>query len=204
MDPYYEFDFDFPPLHITKLESPEGFQVWEREMREHLISVIIWKWTEKENSEAPTAEIPDLANDGSNELVRATALAALEEKVLAWKRGNELAYITILSRLGPYYICDYRYETNAHKIWNGIAKDCKPAGSVALNNLYQRLTTLSIRSCQDEADYTRRFKIIYNHILAISPALRLEANFLTFLFYYGLGKGDESHLPVDEGRMPWA
>ena len=48
----FDFDVDNLPLHITKLESPEGFQVWKREMQEYLIAAILWKWTKEENSEA--------------------------------------------------------------------------------------------------------------------------------------------------------
>lgn len=199
-----DYEFMYLPLHITKLESPEDFQVWERDMQEYLISVVLWKYTKEENSEPPTAEIPDRANDGSNQLMRATALAALEKKGLAWKTGNELASNAIRSRLGPNFSHDFRNEKNAHKLWNGIAKDCKPRGCVMLYELYRRLTTLSVRSCKDEADYTHQFKSIYNQILEINPALRFETNFLTFLFYYGLGKGDQVDLPVDEERMPWA
>ena len=197
-----DYDTSYLPLHVTKLESPEGFQVWKRKMRHWLIAADLWQWTEEENSEAPTTEVPDLANDGSNELARATALAKSKEKMHAWKRGNELACNAIVSRLGSNHYYDYENETNAHRLWNGIAKDCKPFESVMLNNLYQRLTTLSITSCKDEADYTRQFRTIYNEILDINPKLKLETSFLTFLFYNGLGK--EVHLPVEEGKIPWA
>ena len=130
-----EIDFEVPylPLHITKLESPEGFQVLEREMQEFLIATILWMWTKEENREAPTAEIPNVANDGSNQPVRTTALTALEEKVLAWKTGHELTCNAIVSRLETIYFCDFRKETNAHKLWNGIAKEFKPTGSVMLH-----------------------------------------------------------------------
>lgn len=199
-----DYEYKYLPLHITKLESPEDFQVWVREMREYLIAVILWRWTEEENSEVPTADIPDLANDGSNQLVRATALAALEERVLTWETGNDLASNAIRSRLGTNYFLDFRNETNAHKLWKGIARDCKPKGSVMLNELHRRLTTLSLRSCKDEVHYACQFRSIHNQILEINPGLRVETHFLTFLFYNGLGKEDWVHLPIDKDRMPWA
>ena len=118
-----DYEFSYLALHITKLESPEGFHVWKREMQEYLIAVDLWKWTEEKNSEAPAAEIPDRANDGSNELARATALAALEGKVDAWKERHGLACISIVSRLGTNYLYDFRAEINAHKLWNRITKD---------------------------------------------------------------------------------
>ena len=130
-----EIDFEVPylPLHITKLESPEGFRVWEREMQEFLIPTGLWKWTKEENREAPTAEIPDRGKDGSNQLMRDTALAALEGKVLTWKTGHELACNAIVSRLGPLYFYEFRKESNACKLWSGIAKEFKPKDSVLLN-----------------------------------------------------------------------
>ena len=197
-------DEEILPLRISKLASPDGFQVWKRQMKHWLIAADLWQWTEEENREAPTAETAGLANDGSNQLVGITALAAPKEEMRAWKRGHKLACNAIVSRLGNYYYYDFEKETNAHKLWNGIAKSCKPAGSVMLNDLYRRLTTLKVRSCNDEADYARQFRTIYNEILATNPKLKLETNFLTFLFYNGLGKGDQVHLPVEGERMPWA
>ena len=131
-------------------------------------------------------------------------MAELKEEMRAWKRGHKLACNAIVSRLGNYYYYVFEKEINAHKLWNGIAKDCKPAGSVMLNDLYRRLTTLKVGSCNDEADYARQFRTIYNEILDTHPKLKLEINFLTFLFYNGLGKGHQVRLPLDEERMPWA
>ena len=88
------------PLHITELESPDGFQVWEREMREYLIAYNLWQWTTVEKQDPPTAEIPALAIDGSNQIVPATALAALNQKMSAWKRGHALACNAIKHGLG--------------------------------------------------------------------------------------------------------
>ena len=172
-------------------------------MKHWLIAADLWQWTEEENRDAPTAEIPDLANHGSNQLLRATALAALKEDMRSWKRGNELACNAIVSRLGGNYYYDLEKETNAHKLWNGIARECRPEDSVLLNGLYRRLTTLKVGPCKDEADYTRQLRSIHNQILDIHPVLGLGNNYLTFLFYDGLSKGDQVHLPVDGDRIPW-
>ena len=176
------------PLHITKLESPERFQVWKREMQHYLIAACLWKWTEVENKDAPTAETPVLANDGSDHLVRTTALPALEEKTSAWVQGNKLACNAIKSRLGTNYTIDFENETSAQKLCDRIDRVCKPAGLITLNDLYRRLITYSLQSCKDAADYARQFKSIYNEILHINPTLRLETNLLIFIFHTGLGK----------------
>ena len=176
------------PLHITELESPEGFQVWERKMHKYLTAADLWEWTKVENKDAPTAEIPALANDGSNQLMRTTALTALEEKMFAWKRGNQLACNAIVSRLGTSYAYDFENETNAYKLWNRIVRDCKPAGLETLNDLYRRLMTHSLGSCKDAADYTGQFESIYKDILYITPNFQLQPNFLIYLFHTGLGE----------------
>ena len=196
----FEDDDSILPFHVAELKSSEGFQVWKRKMRHWLIAADLWQWTEEENSEAPTTEVPDPANDGSNDLARATALAESKEKLREWKRGHKLACNAIISRLGDHYY-HYDEETNAHTLWNSIARDCKPFESVLLKGLYERLTTLSISSCTGEADYTRQFQDIYYEILAINPNFKLENSFLTFLFYNGLGKA--IFLRVEEEKMPW-
>ena len=33
------------PTSIAKLETPEGYQKWEREVREHLINALLWRYT---------------------------------------------------------------------------------------------------------------------------------------------------------------
>ncbi|KAK0516692.1 hypothetical protein JMJ35_001295 [Cladonia borealis] len=181
-------------LYIAKLESPEGFKVWKRAMREHLIAANLWQWTEVENKDPPIADIPALANDGSNQFVRTTSLAALNQKMSAWKRGHALACNAIISRLGTYYTYEFENEINAHKLWNSIIKNCKPAGLATLNDLYRRLVTHSLGSCKNEADYIGQFKSIYNDILSIEPKVQLEPSFLIFLFHAGLGKKYQEYL----------
>ena len=46
------------PLHIAKLEGPEGLPVWKREMRQHLVSILLFKWTKPENRERPAIPAP--------------------------------------------------------------------------------------------------------------------------------------------------
>ena len=196
------------PLHITELESPDGFQVWQREMRQYLIAYNLWQWTTVENQDPPTAEVPALANDGSNQVEPTTALAALNQKMAAWKRGHALACNAIKSRLGLYYICDFENETNACKLWHGIIKNCKPADSVRLNDLYRRLVTHSLGSCKDVADYIGQFKSIYNDILSISPGLQLDPTILIYHFHTGLGEEyqdyvityDQTHEALKDGK----
>ena len=126
------------PLHITKLQSPVGFQVWNRAMGQYLMAANLYQWTKAENKDAPAAEIPGLDNDGSNRLVQTAALIALEEKTLVWRHGKMIVCKAIISRLSANY---YSYvecenETSAYKLWNSISEDYKPAGLETLKHLY--------------------------------------------------------------------
>lgn len=69
------------PLYIPELESPEGYQGWKRKMQQYLIASNLWEWTEPESKDMPTAQIPALANDGSNQAVVTTATETLQEKI---------------------------------------------------------------------------------------------------------------------------
>jgi hypothetical protein len=33
------------PTHIVKLETSEGYQAWERAVKEYLINGLLWKYT---------------------------------------------------------------------------------------------------------------------------------------------------------------
>ena len=157
-------------------------------MQQYLIATDLWKWTNVENKDAPTAEIPALPIDGRNQIVRTTALTAPEENISIWKRGHELVCNAIISRLGTYYFNEFQGETNAYELWNRIKGYFKPADLTTLNNLYRRLNTHSLKSCKDAADYAGQFKSIYNDILRIHPKLQFEENYLIFRFHTGLGR----------------
>lgn len=176
------------PLHIPELEGPEGYQGWKRKMQQYLIHSMLWDWTEEENKDIPTAEIPELAANGSNQAAVTAATKALALEVKKWKKGHQVTCNAIISRLGTNYINDFENETNAYKLWNGIDKDCKPAGSGTLNDFYRRLDTLTLASCKDTTDYTGQFKNTHNEITNIHSKLRLETNYLIYRFHTGLGK----------------
>ena len=176
------------PLHFPELETPERYQGWKRKMQQYLIANNLWEWVEEENKDPPTAEIPALINDGSNQAIVTAAKKALADETKIWKKGNQLTCNAIISRLGNNYINDFEGETNAYKLWHGIVRDCKPKGSGTLNDLYRRLNTLTLASCKDAADYGGQFKNTHNEIMNINPKLQLETNYLIFLFHTGLGK----------------
>ena len=81
------FEVGVSPFHITKLEVPEGFQVWEDEIQQYLTAVRLWERTKVENKDTRKAEIVALANAGSDYLDQTTAITAIEEKISAWEEG---------------------------------------------------------------------------------------------------------------------
>ena len=47
---------------------------------------------------------------------------------------------------------------------------------------------LKLRDCKDASKYIGKFKELHNEIRDMHEGLRLNENFLVFLFYTGLGK----------------
>ena len=54
--------------------------------------------------------------------------------------------------------------------------------------------TLKLYDCKSVSEYARKFKELHNDILSIHERLRLEENFLVFLFHGGLGKQHQSYV----------
>ena len=78
-------------------------------------------------------------------------------------------------------------------MWEAIQKENKPKGSNTLNDLYRQILRLDLNQSKDASDYTARLKGLYIDITNISPYLKLETNFLIFLFHTGLGKAYDGY-----------
>lgn len=173
------------PLHIKKLEGPEGLQIWQREMRQFLTGQRLFKFTKADQKD--TSIVPIVPEEITTEDLAIINTVA-EDKRAKWELGHELASNAIQSRLGNNLLSDWENETNAYILWEGINTDNKPKGSGTLNDLYRQLLKLDLGSCKDASDYAARLKGIHTDITNISPHSKLETNFLTFLFHTGLGK----------------
>lgn len=90
--------------------------------------------------------------------------------------------------LGTNYYNDLRGYINAAFMWIAVKEACKSRGSDTLNNRYRRLLDLKLSDFKDVSEYARKFKETYNEIRNIYERLKLNDNFLIFLFYTGLGK----------------
>ena len=171
-------DFKFKgnlPTEVKKLEDPEGYQEWSRALRLHLVSCSLWDYTQEKQKTEPTQT--------ENE-----AASAFADRLILWHKGHELAINSVQYSLGRNYAEDYEGYDNAYTLWTAIASACKLKGSGTLNDLYRQLIQVDLRSCDGASDYIAKFKSILTSIHLISPALKLETNFLIFLFHTGLGK----------------
>ena len=189
------------PLHITKLEGPEGYQVWSREMEQYLIAANLWKWRNQpeeptEPTAKPAAAVPQNQLQGSEAQPAAQPAIpsdALLAKIANWTLGHSLASNAIHSRLGSNLIADYRHERNFATLWSSIQTNCKPKGSGTLNDLYRRLLKLNLGSAKSATEYAGKFKHLHLDITEMAPNLCLETNFLIFLFHTGLGREYEQY-----------
>ena len=209
-----------------KLESPEGYQVWERKIRQHLINVSLWKYTtEKE------ATFPSRVTQADADLVTAANAAAqldprgrvdlrpvpvvesvsdYEERLDRWDSQQLRTCNIIESTLGINYYNDHKDSLNACFLLLAIRQDCKPKGSGTLNDRYLRLLALKLSDFKDASEYAGKFKEIHNDIRNMHEELRLNENFLIFLFHTGLGKEHEdyflhytqNHAPINASGRP--
>ena len=119
----------------------------------------------------------------------------------------------IQSTLGLNYHNDHKEATNAYFLWVAIKEGCKPKGSGTLNDRYRRLLALKLSDFKDASEYAGKFKELHNEIRNMHEELRLNENFLIFLFHTGLGKEHEdyflhytqNHSAIDAaGRPAWS
>lgn len=151
--------------------------------------------------------VPILA-EGTPDAEIAGLISAAEDKVAKWELGHELAVNAIQSRLGNNLLSDLESQTNACLLWEAIIADNKPKGSGTLNDLYRQLLKLDLGQCKDASDFAARLKGIHTDITNVSPKLKLETNFLIFLFHTGLGKAYDAyfthyiqnHKPMNEAN----
>lgn len=166
------------PLHIKKLEGPEGLQVWKREMRQWLTAQRLMKWTRAESQYASVA--PIIPAGTPLEDVEAITDAA-EDKRAKWELGHELAVNIIQNRLGNNLLADLESETNAYVLWEAVLNENKPKGSGTLNDLYRQLLKLDLSQCKDASDYAARLKAVHIDIINISPHLSEAGDQLPYL-----------------------
>ena len=194
-----------------KLESPEGYQVWERKMEQYLIHVDLWKFTTEKEATFPSrisqtdADRVVAANAaaqvaaGVNEFVEPApipevqSLADYELRLERWENKHLRACNAIKSTLGVNYYNDHKGSSNACFLWIAIKQGCKPKGSGTLNDRYRRLLDLKLSDFTSASEYAGKFKETHNDIRNMHEELRLNENFLIFLFHTGLGKEHEDY-----------
>ena len=120
-------------------------------------------------------------------------IPAINDRVAKQELGYKLVSNTIQSRLGNNNIIDVEDISNIYTLQEIVLRNNKFKGFGTLNNLYRQLLKLDLTSYKDTLDYATRLKGIYIDIINILLALRLETNFLIFLFYTNLGKSNKAY-----------
>ena len=144
------------------------------------MSCSLWDYTQEKQKTEPT----QIENE---------AASTFADRLILWHKGHELAINSIQYSLGRNYAEDYEGYNNAYTLWTAIAVACKLKGLGTLNNLYRQLIQVDLRSYDRASDYIIKFKSILTSIYLISPAFKLETNFLIFLFYTGLSKAQNQY-----------
>ena len=104
-----------------------------------------------------------------------------------------MCYNVIQSTLSLNYYNDHKEATNTYFLWVAIKEGYKSKGFNTLNNRYRRLLALKLSDFKDTLEYARKFKELHNEIRNMHEELRLNKNFLIFLFHTGLGKEHEDY-----------
>ena len=196
---------------VSRLEDPDGYQVWQRDMRTFLIQTNLWRYTLMSESIFPPrvtqADVDLIAARNAAAQLNAEAgepvtlapipeiqtVAEYEAKREKWENRHLIACNSMTSCLGTNYYNDYKDFTNACFLWVAIKENCKPKGSGSLNDRYRQLMDLKLKDCKDASEYAGKFKELHNEIRNMHESLRLNENFLVFLFHAGLGKEHEDY-----------
>lgn len=198
------------PTHIAKLETPEGYQTWERAVKEYLINGLLWKYTTESQLVFPprvtqadvdrvnTANAAAQVQAGANQapftpVPVLETLDSYETRRDRWEGKHLVCCNAILSTLGVNYYSDHKDADNAYFLWIAIRQGCKLKGSGSLNDRFRRLSLLKLSDCKNASEYAGKFKELHNEIRTIHEELRLNDAYLIFLFHTGLGKEHEDY-----------
>ena len=127
----------------------------------------------------------------------AEPLDAYETRLEKWEEKHLICCNAIRSTLGVNYYYGHKMASNACFLWIALKEACKPKGTqatIALNDRYRRLLALKLIDFKDASHYAGTFKELHSEICSIHESLRLDENFLIFLFHTGLGKEHEDYV----------
>ena len=193
-----------------KLENPDGYQEWTRKMEQYLIHTDLWKYTREREATFPprvTQAMVDRVNADNAELLRVAAgapvelrpvpdverLVDYEERMEKWENRHLRTCNVIRTTLGTNYYNDHKDSTNAAFMWIAVKEGCKPTGTGTMNDRYRRLLELKLCDFKDASEYAGKFKETHNDLRNMHEELKLNDNFLIFLFHTGLGKEHEDY-----------
>lgn len=160
---------------VSKLEDHEGYLQWRRTMRDRLKMLELWTYLE-DQADLPTG--------------------VSEAKMATWKAGHNKACTVLRLVIDRNAYSDIEDMTNISEAWKLLETNFKPRGSGFLNDSFQKLLSLTLADCKSLADYVLQFRNIVTELKNFSTKLKLDENFLIFLFQSNLGSKHASYFEM--------
>ena len=157
---------------VAKLEDPEGYLEWRRDVRDRLKMLELWTYIEDQATEP---------------------LGVTESKIAIWKAGHDKTCTALRLVVNGNAYSDIEDLTNASEAWTLLETNFKPRGSGFLNDAFQRLLGLTLADCKSPADYVSQFRNVVNELRNFSTKIKLDENFLIFFFQTNLGSDHASY-----------
>ncbi|MCJ1471243.1 hypothetical protein MMC07_009891, partial [Pseudocyphellaria aurata] len=151
---------------VPKLQDHEGYLKWRRTMRDNLKMLELWTYIDDQAAE------PE---------------GVLDAKMATWKTGQDKTCTALRLVVDGNAYSDIEDLTNASEAWNLLEKSFKPRGAGFLNDTFHKLQHLSFTDCTGPADYVLQFRTIVNELRNFSGKLKLDENWLIYLFLSNLG-----------------
>ena len=150
---------------VPKLESHEGYLQWRRTVRDRLKMLELWTYIE-------------------DQAVEPTGVS--ESKLATWKAGHDKTCTALCLEVDGNAYNDIEEIVNASDAWKLLETNFKPRGSGFLNDAFQKLLSLTLSDCKNAADYVSQFRSVVNDLKNFSSNLKLNENFLIFVFQSNL------------------
>lgn len=157
---------------VPKLQDHEGYLKWRRTMRDNLKMLELWTYVD-DQAEEPTG--------------------VSETKMATWRAGHDKTCTALRLVVDGNAYNDIEDLTNASTAWKLLEETFKPRGSGFLNDTFQKLHTLTLADCKSPVDYVLQFRSIVNELRNFSGKLRLDENWLIYLFLSNLGPEHSSY-----------
>lgn len=105
-----------------------------------------------------------------------------------WRAGHDKSCTALRLVVDWNAYSDIEDMTNVSEAWKLLETNFKPRGSGFLNDSFQKLLNLILANCKGSADYVLQFRDIVTKLKNFSTKLKLDENFLIFLYQSNLDR----------------